>query len=121
MAVHPLGGGGKGIGPGLGSLDQRRRPDVAGHDHDRVADVPDANSFHADIDAIRDAGVTARCGGGNDCPDRNVTRAEMAAFMNRLGALATGKTPWSTPQSRMAWTAPSSSATTCHTRNTSTA
>jgi hypothetical protein len=37
--------------------------------------------------------VTSGCGGGKFCPDRNVTRAEMAAFLNRLGALAANRTP----------------------------
>lgn len=59
----------------------------------QYGDVPDSNPFHGDIAAITDAGITSGCGGGNYCPDRNVTRAEMAAFMNRLGALSTGKTP----------------------------
>ncbi|MGQ0607560.1 MAG: hypothetical protein ACT4OQ_03740, partial [Chloroflexota bacterium] len=40
-----------------------------------------------------DAGVTAGCGSGRYCPKANVTREQMAAFMNRLGALAPGKTP----------------------------
>lgn len=59
----------------------------------QFTDVPDSNPFHADIDAIADAGVTTGCGGGKYCPSANVTRAEMAAFMNRLGALQAGKTP----------------------------
>ena len=56
-------------------------------------DVPNSHAFHADIDAIADAGVTTGCGGGNYCPSATVSRAEMAAFMNRLGALQSGKTP----------------------------
>ena len=56
-------------------------------------DVPDSNDYHADIDAIADAGVTTGCGGGNYCPSAFVTREQMAAFMNRLGALGPGKTP----------------------------
>lgn len=59
----------------------------------QFGDVPNSNPFHADIAAVANAGVTSGCGGGNYCPDRNVTRAEMAAFMNRLGALASNKTP----------------------------
>lgn len=59
----------------------------------QYGDVPDSNPFHGDITAITNAGITSGCGGGNYCPDRNVTRAEMAAFMNRLGALASNKTP----------------------------
>jgi hypothetical protein len=59
----------------------------------QFADVPDSNPYHNDIAAIADAGVTTGCGGGNYCPTANVTRQEMAAFMNRLGALGPGKTP----------------------------
>jgi len=59
----------------------------------RFADVPDDNPFHADIDALADSKVTSGCGGGNFCPSANVTREQMAAFLNRLGALAPGKTP----------------------------
>ncbi len=59
----------------------------------QFGDVPNSNPFHADIDALVDAGITAGCGNGNYCPKANVTREQMAAFMNRLGALAPGKTP----------------------------
>ncbi|MGH8936383.1 MAG: S-layer homology domain-containing protein [Acidimicrobiia bacterium] len=65
----------------------------AGH---RFTDVPDTNIFHDDISAIADAGVTIGCNPpANDeyCPGDFVTREQMAAFMNRLGALAPGKTP----------------------------
>jgi hypothetical protein len=57
------------------------------------SDVPDSNQFHTDIDALADSGVTAGCGGGNYCPSAFVTREQMAAFLNRLGALGAGKTP----------------------------
>ncbi len=57
------------------------------------ADVPNSNPFHADIDALVDSGVTAGCGSNRYCPKSNVTREQMAAFLNRLGALAPGKTP----------------------------
>jgi hypothetical protein len=40
-----------------------------------------------------DSKVTSGCGGGNYCPTANVTREQMAAFLNRLGALGPGKTP----------------------------
>jgi hypothetical protein len=56
-------------------------------------DVPNSNPFHGDIQVIADAGVTAGCGAGNFCPKDNVTREQMAAFMNRLGALGPGKVP----------------------------
>ena len=63
---------------------------LAGH---QFSDVPDGHFFHADVDALVDAGVTSGCGGGRFCPGANVTRGEMAAFMNRLGALAPDKAP----------------------------
>ncbi|MGH2380887.1 MAG: S-layer homology domain-containing protein [Candidatus Limnocylindria bacterium] len=59
----------------------------------QFSDVPNSNAFHADIDALVDADVTAGCGSGKYCPTATVTREQMAAFMNRLGALAPGKTP----------------------------
>jgi hypothetical protein len=57
-------------------------------------DVSNANPFHADIAALKDSGVSSTgCGGGNFCPKDYVTREQMAAFMNRLGALSPSKTP----------------------------
>ena len=56
-------------------------------------DVPDSNPFHADISALADSGVTTGCGGSNFCPSAFVTREQMAAFMNRLGALSPSKVP----------------------------
>ncbi len=63
---------------------------LASHD---FADVPDSNLFHADISALAASGVTSGCGGGNYCPSAFVTREQMAAFMNRLGALSPAKIP----------------------------
>lgn len=58
-------------------------------------DVPDSNIFHADIEALVNSGVTTGCAvaPARYCPSDYVTREQMAAFMNRLGALAPGKTP----------------------------
>lgn len=57
-------------------------------------DVPNGHPFHADIAALKDSGVsTTGCGGGKFCPDDFVTRGQMAAFLNRLGALSASKTP----------------------------
>jgi len=50
-------------------------------------DVPDTHTFSNDIQWLADAGVTKGCNPPtNDmfCPDDNVTRAQMAAFMHRL-------------------------------------
>ena len=55
---------------------------IAGHD---FADVPDSNIFHDDISWMLDNGITSGCGDGtNYCPQDNVTRQQMAAFMRRL-------------------------------------
>jgi hypothetical protein len=59
----------------------------------QFTDVPASNTFHADIGAIRDAGVTSGCAPGKFCPKDFVTREQMAAFLNRLGALESDKTP----------------------------
>jgi glucose/arabinose dehydrogenase len=44
-------------------------------------DVPQANPFHADIETIFRAAVTAGCGGGNYCPGNSTTRSQMAVFL----------------------------------------
>ena len=62
---------------------------IASH---QFTDVPTSNTFHDDIDAIRDAGVTTGCG-VKYCPKDFVTREQMAAFLNRLGRPRAGKTP----------------------------
>jgi hypothetical protein len=56
-------------------------------------DVPNSSPYHGDISALAATGVTVGCGNNNFCPKANVTREQMAAFMNRLGALGPGKTP----------------------------
>jgi hypothetical protein len=63
---------------------------VASH---RFTDVPASNTFHDDIDAIAAVGVTTGCAANLYCPKDYVTREQMAAFLNRLGALGPGKTP----------------------------
>lgn len=55
---------------------------------DWFTDVPDSNVFHEDITWLAEQGVTRGCNPpDNDrfCPDDNVTREQMAAFMHRLG------------------------------------
>jgi hypothetical protein len=49
-------------------------------------DVPDSNTFHADIAWLSDAGITKGCNPPENteyCPDENVTRGQMAAFLHR--------------------------------------
>jgi hypothetical protein len=43
-------------------------------------DVLPSHPFYQFIEALAASGITAGCGGGNYCPDRNVTRGEMAVF-----------------------------------------
>ncbi len=52
----------------------------------------DDSIFEADIQALAAAGVTKGCGTGSFCPDRPVTRGEMAAFLARALGLTTGST-----------------------------
>ncbi len=46
-------------------------------------DVPNTYLYFRVIEAMADSGITVGCGGGNYCPDQNVTRGEMAAFFSR--------------------------------------
>jgi hypothetical protein len=59
----------------------------------QFADVPTNASFHDDVQALVEAGVTSGCGGGNYCPSNNVTRGQMAQFLNRLGNLDGNSSP----------------------------
>jgi hypothetical protein len=63
---------------------------VASHS---FSDVPNSHTFHSHIAAVKDAGVTSGCTATTFCPEAFVTRGQMAAFLNRLGALAPGTTP----------------------------
>ncbi len=51
-------------------------------------DVPPSNPFYADVNAIQGAGITAGCGGGNFCPNDNITRQAEAAFVHRAAGRA---------------------------------
>lgn len=44
----------------------------------------DTSIFEADIEWMAANGITSGCGGTNYCPEDNVTRGQMAAFMKRL-------------------------------------
>jgi hypothetical protein len=44
-------------------------------------DVSQAHPFHDFVEALVRAQVTSGCGGGNYCPDLDVTRAQMAVFL----------------------------------------
>jgi|GEM_PF-3082408 len=49
----------------------------------RFTDVPPSRGGYAFIDDFAKRGITAGCGGGNFCPDQEVTRGPMAAFLMR--------------------------------------
>jgi hypothetical protein len=51
-------------------------------------DVPESNVHHDAITAVADAGITVGCATGGYCPSDAVTRAQMASFIDRLGALS---------------------------------
>jgi hypothetical protein len=58
----------------------------------QFSDVPTGASFHDDVEALVDHGITTGCGGGEYCPGDPVTRGNMAQFLNRIGNLD-GNTP----------------------------
>jgi hypothetical protein len=49
----------------------------------RFGDVAAGSTHAGAIEALARAGITNGCGNGNYCPDRPVTRAEMASFLTR--------------------------------------
>jgi hypothetical protein len=49
----------------------------------QFTDVPTSHTFHAAIDRVYDARLTTGCTATKFCPDANVTRGQMAAFLNR--------------------------------------
>lgn len=56
----------------------------------QFADVPDSHLFHDNISNLANSGITSGCGGGNFCPENNVSRGQMAAFLTRGLGRATG-------------------------------
>lgn len=57
---------------------------IAAHN---FTDVPDTNTFHEDIEWLADNQVTIGCNPPENtefCPEENVTREQMSAFMRRL-------------------------------------
>ncbi len=47
------------------------------------SDVASTSSFYSFIEAAAKAGITSGCGGGKFCPNKPVTRAQLAAFIVR--------------------------------------
>lgn len=52
-------------------------------------DVPAAASYCTNTEWLRNRGITLGCTATTFCPDEPVTRASMALFLNRLGAIIT--------------------------------
>jgi hypothetical protein len=50
---------------------------------DNFTDVPNSNPFHGNINNVYNARVASGCGAAIYCPKANVTREQMAAFLNR--------------------------------------
>lgn len=53
----------------------------------QFTDVPNSHTFHNSIDWLAENGITKGCNPPSNtryCPDANVTRGEMAAFLKRL-------------------------------------
>ncbi len=48
-------------------------------------DVPNSNTFHTQIGRVKGAGITSGCSPTTYCPNGNVTRGQMAAFLARTG------------------------------------
>jgi hypothetical protein len=46
-------------------------------------DVPTGHLYFRAIETLNASGITGGCGGGNFCPNGNVTRGEVAAFFAR--------------------------------------
>ncbi len=51
------------------------------------ADVPSNTAFAPWIEQLANESITSGCGGGNYCPDKSVTRAEMAVFIQKTFGL----------------------------------
>ncbi len=54
----------------------------------------DGSVFEANINALAESGITKGCGGDNFCPNRSVTRGEMAAFLDRALDLPATTPDW---------------------------
>ena len=46
-------------------------------------DVPSTHSFYQFVEALAKSGITAGCGGGSYCPDKPLTRGQMAVFLSK--------------------------------------
>ena len=53
----------------------------------RYSDVPEGHWAFWYVDAVTYAGITSGCGDGKFCPDKPVTRAELAVFLSKAAGL----------------------------------
>lgn len=99
VSVAPGGGVGPGtvtfsVSPHQGNAPRTGSITVAGVDVTvrqgaHFNDVPSTHPFHTFIGQLSARGITLGCGGGNFCPHMNVTREQMAIFIERaLGVFA---------------------------------
>ncbi len=51
-------------------------------------DVPVGSTYHRFVEALYASGITAGCGGGNFCPNSNITRGQMAVWLSAALGLA---------------------------------
>jgi len=59
---------------------------AAAQDCSNFTDVPASSPFCANVEWVKNRGITTGCGAGTTyCPNDSVTRLQMAIFMNRLG------------------------------------
>jgi hypothetical protein len=59
---------------------------LANHD---FPDVATGAYYHSSVSWLVDRGVTSGCGGGKYCPNNNVTRGQMAVFLEKTGDVFT--------------------------------
>ena len=57
----------------------------------RFNDVPTNHQFFREVEALASSGITTGCAAGAYCPDGNVKRSEMAAFLSRALGLHWGQ------------------------------
>ena len=75
----------------LGSSDAEAFPCGGFVDSDSTRPDFVGTDFCLSIDWIKNRGVTTGCGPNLYCPDANVTRAQMAAFLQRIGTVLSPK------------------------------
>jgi hypothetical protein len=79
-------------GDGLGAALRPTDKSCASFAYHTFLDVPYTRWSWPYIEAVENAGLSGGCGGGNYCPQNQVTRAEMAVFLVK-GVHGSGYTP----------------------------